>query len=1091
MKLTDLFASILPEDGEGRLDGSGGPGGSQGDTGEGEDAQQGVYASLTALAEHIGEPSYEEDDGYKARLWNEWHPRLPGTIHRALGVDFGSGHPANDTKLPMHERAHAALNEVTKRGLGMHWTSDPGYHTKHLAPRLMPGETPVVVHAKTPPREHVEDNDWVHEDRAIRDWDMDSEKEVPVKRNAPMHITGITWGKNHHDFDEPITRKALRTTATVGDAHGQELSSPFLAKHGRSVKVDTEGYRNVEMVPTHEIAQYATQPTDPDHAREVARHVLENGKVTPLIMEYHPQSGQAYLGEGNHRLRMAKAMGVSHMPVRVLRRGYGLSGEGADVPQAHPAIAAGEHIPADIRPSDLGIGTNRRTASAEDGEVDLRRATERDFTGPKPLVHRGMTVVLSPEKHAFVHDQSQPQAARAHMLLSELTKKSPDITTETQNTGLQGGTGGLGEFWAPSHNKAREFASQSGHGTYHQHEREHNCGDEWSGAGGCKTTHVVVSSPEPAKQHHWEEAMKPGESYHRDHSWRLPVRPGTKMPVHEMSWTEGDDHMDIDQRMDHRRDVGELSTGQRILPMKDHYDFASPVHKRASGGREPSPPAGLHGVDFHGHGAKFDPQDGWQHLDGSIGEDCHTGRGHARVGDYPVYVHDHVWLPQGRYWGPNSAQVDQRLFDGWTLRPEVRQDILERIGTVLSPGYPDWRRWTKVYFAGSQAAQWTDPQGEGNGDFDILIGIDWSLFHRLHPEVPGSDEEIATELTDKLWHQANVSDYMFTLADGEEVGPFDRTFFVNPKAWDIRELHPYAAYDVTSDTWAVKPIRVPADWSASRLPESYWVYAESLADEIDAIGTLPPEERHRMAANLWEELHGHRSDAFADGGKGLFDLSNVVEKYLDQRPDKPWARLVEWKNQSPSGAEPWVPTTARRNMSTTAEVRQDIRDPQTGADYEGVMIALVPPQEVCEALEVEKGEPTASMHVTLAYLGSKDEYTPTQLAALPGLVRDWADVHKPLTSKVGGVGTFVHPSQHVLWAAVDIPRGTTFRDDLVGYLEKHGYKIRHDHGWTPHITLAYGNTHFRFMPKVEPHEWSDQRIWCCIGGRWESYDLRG
>jgi 2'-5' RNA ligase len=444
------------------------------------------------------------------------------------------------------------------------------------------------------------------------------------------------------------------------------------------------------------------------------------------------------------------------------------------------------------------------------------------------------------------------------------------------------------------------------------------------------------------------------------------------------------------------------------------------------------------------------------------------------------YQHEHEWLPSGHYWGPNSPHPDQRLFDGDKLRPEIREDILKRLGAFFDKhGYRGWQEWAKVYFAGSEAAKWVNPDGIGNGDFDILIGIHWPVFREQHPEsADKNDLQVTTEMTDGLWKEANVEGYYFTLADGRKVGPFSRTFFVNPLAWDVRKIHPYAAYDVTDNRWAVHPLKVPKDWSAEKLPESYWDYAEAMGHAVQAIGQLPPEERARMARNLWEEIHTHRSDAFADGGHGLFDLSNVTEKYLDQHPDGLWDKLRAWKHDAPS------------SITQEAAVRNNLKDSDPdGADYQGIMIALVPPQEICEDLAVEGGEPVGTMHVTLAYLGGKDEHEPEDLAMLPKLVKAWAAAQKPLTAHVGGVGTFVHPNSHVLWAAVDLPHGTRFRDSLVELLDEHEYSVRHDHGWTPHITLQYGKSHFRFMPKVKPATWDVTEVWCCVGGRWESFPI--
>lgn len=676
---------------------------------------------------------------------------------------------------------------------------------------------------------------------------------------------------------------------------------------------------------------------------------------------------------------------------------------------------------------------------------------------------------------------------------------------------------------------------------------------------------------------------------------------------------------------------------------------------KADGGPVPD---GTRGKDSRGHDVEMTPQDGWAHLDGSHGEDDRQ-RDVDSIGDRPVYTQDHTWLPEGRYWGPNSAQNDQRLFDGDHLRPEVRQDILERVGSVLDK-YGEWRKWATVYFAGSEAAQWQP----FNGDFDVLISADWSEFREEESWYEELDDaELAHLLTEDLWRHANISDYYFTLADGRKVGPFDRTFFVIA-APDIRDIRPYAAYNVTDDDWTVHPLQVPKDWSAQRLPEAYWGYAEALVNEIQAIGQLPAEERHRMAANLWEELHTHRSDAFAAGGHGLFDLSNIVEKYLDQHPDHPWAKLTEWKNsavesghepwvpttagrasaeepggaserlleveaqsgaegiraglrhggreeddgyrassglpplegrgagawgaggssvphegrelswwfgvsaqallqsgapgarddqgeqlagpragraggapdalpgrasvrreehvrvedrdtelpevsprtaagvptiealagayrqlliwknESPSGASAWVPTTARRTTLT------DLLDPKTaadGADYGGVMIALVPPKKICEKLAQEDGEPVEAMHVTLAYMPGLDRKKAGP--ELKELVEGWARTQKSLTAHIGGVGTFVNPGEHVLWAAVDIPGGGLFRESLVETLERHGYDVANDHGWTPHVTISYGDHHFRFMPKVEPATWDVTEVHVCAGDNWTAVPL--
>jgi 2'-5' RNA ligase len=862
--------------------------------------------------EHIGEDEYDPDETWEHKgLWDRWHPQLQPTIHRHLAVEFPSGHPAHDKSAPVEDRARAVVDHVSQKDgygrqgkVGWHWTDDPNY--KHLSTgnRMQPGQTKVTLHAQTPPREHIEDADWLLQDRrGVRDWDTDPEREVPVKRNAPVKITGVSWdshdGPQHHTFAEPITKRA---------------SLPQEWYHGSGAAFDRFDLGKNKTVQDEDDGKHWNS--------HLGAHFTSDHKVAQEFAQ-RQGGGQVY-----------------HVQLGLRNPKHYESEHDLDKHAVHWALGKGY----DLGPS---------------------------MTNPAYRQH------------------TEPDEWQFHLTYGEDGNHRPEAPEIAHGF--------------------RDHLKSQGHDgiTY---------GNEFESA---------------ANGFHAGERHLSAVAFHPD----------------------------------------QVSITQRHGGGETHHTAT-----KADGGPVPE---GTLGTDSQGHGVQMTTMDGWAHRDGSHGHEDGPD-----VGQRPVYTQDHTWLPEGRYWGPNSAQNDQRLFSGDHLRPEVRQDILDRVGGVLG-AYDGWEKWTRVYFAGSQAAQWLDQNGQGNGDFDILIGIDFEEFRGLNPQFEEiEDAEIATTLTDELWAKANAKEYYFTLHDGRSVGPFDRTFYCNPRAWDIKALHPYAAYNVTSDDWAVHPLQVPKNWSAKSLPESYWGYAEALLAEIKAIGQLPPEERHRMAENLWEELHSHRSDAFADGGHGLFDLSNVAEKYLDQHPDHPWEQLVQWKNESPSGTSPWVPTTARRTTLT------ELFDPKTaadGADYGGVMIAIVPPKDICEKLAQEDGEPVEAMHITLAYMPGQDRRKAARV--LPELVEGWARTQKAMTARIGGVGTFVNPGQHVLWAAVDIPHGGPFRQSLVETLERHEYEVANDHGWTPHITLDYRDHHVRFLPKVEPVSWDVTEVMVCIGDNWTAVPL--
>lgn len=241
-------------------------------------------------------------------------------------------------------------------------------------------------------------------------------------------------------------------------------------------------------------------------------------------------------------------------------------------------------------------------------------------------------------------------------------------------------------------------------------------------------------------------------------------------------------------------------------------------------------------------------------------------------------------LPHQRVFGPTFG-LDHRLFDGEHLKPDVREWILDILNGFWQPLYgKNWYRWTRVYFAGSEASEWTSRAREGNGDFDVLIGLDFDLacmepgFREL------SDDEIVSrlnnDLTTLLWPRLRG---VHIPVDGQEIGPFDATFFCNVNAWNIRNIKPYAAYNVTSDVWAVKPPHLPG-WSIKSFPEGPALEQEckAVAAYVQAILDMPEPYRSQQGDALWRHLHADRGRAFTDHGEGWFDPGNLLEKYLDQ-----------------------------------------------------------------------------------------------------------------------------------------------------------------------------------------------------------------
>ncbi|MFD8650679.1 hypothetical protein [Streptomyces mirabilis] len=257
------------------------------------------------------------------------------------------------------------------------------------------------------------------------------------------------------------------------------------------------------------------------------------------------------------------------------------------------------------------------------------------------------------------------------------------------------------------------------------------------------------------------------------------------------------------------------------------------------------------------------------------------------------YEHEHPWLPRDHFFAPTKKGLDERLFDGDRMRPEVRRHILGLLNDFWAPRYGDsWQTWARVYLAGSEASHFY-----GNGDLDVLIGIDHDALNQHVDAFCGEPDAVVDErLTNELREHLNDDARMLPGPGGTETGPWESTFYVNPASYDIREIKPYAAYDITRDEWAVRPVETPDDFGPEKLPESTWDVLDALQTLIKAVAELPEGVREREGAALYDYLHADRHSAFGPDGTGLYDPANAVWKALDKAPGKPLQQLIDWKH---------------------------------------------------------------------------------------------------------------------------------------------------------------------------------------------------
>ena len=139
--------------------------------------------------------------------------------------------------------------------------------------------------------------------------------------------------------------------------------------------------------------------------------------------------------------------------------------------------------------------------------------------------------------------------------------------------------------------------------------------------------------------------------------------------------------------------------------------------------------------------------------------------------------------------------------------------------------------------------------------------------------------------------------------------------------------------------------------------------------------------------------------------------------------------------------------------------------PAVVEQHTGMMLAFLLDPATAQQLAIPGGEPPSDLHVTLAYLGDMEDDEPTDGTLRPDTspfkireaITSIASEAKPLAGVVGGVGRFFPAETDTtpVIALVDVPGLAEFRTKLVQAVGAANYTVVDNHGYTPHITLAY------------------------------------
>lgn len=163
-------------------------------------------------------------------------------------------------------------------------------------------------------------------------------------------------------------------------------------------------------------------------------------------------------------------------------------------------------------------------------------------------------------------------------------------------------------------------------------------------------------------------------------------------------------------------------------------------------------------------------------------------------------------------------------------------------------------------------------------------------------------------------------------------------------------------------------------------------------------------------------------------------------------------------------------------VARRALARLDESSPTSkAAAIDGAMVALRPARDESEALAVLGGEPAENLHVTVAFLASDADLIRDRVPELLLELRAVARRHEVTAAQVAGCGYFTSDGEdEPVVALVDAPGLDELRVEVADACARAGAPERSEHGFIPHVTLAY-------VPAGTASAW--------LGGGEEKYEL--
>lgn len=236
------------------------------------------------------------------------------------------------------------------------------------------------------------------------------------------------------------------------------------------------------------------------------------------------------------------------------------------------------------------------------------------------------------------------------------------------------------------------------------------------------------------------------------------------------------------------------------------------------------------------------------------------------------------------YFSEPETHLDPELFNGRQLKAWVRNGIMQILFDFLNHEFRHPEYWAHPWIAGSGVSyQWSAARHPG--DLDCLIGVEYVQFRKANPEYAYMGDEDVSMMMNELFKES-------LQPKTEDWHGYELTFYVNPGSTDIRNIQPYAAYDLKYDEWTVPPDPsqtppIRPEWDAAtdrdaELVEKIKTRYESAMQDLKVAreaasrrnAEVRKETAEQQALAMWDDIHHNRRLAFSSEGAGYYDFHN-------------------------------------------------------------------------------------------------------------------------------------------------------------------------------------------------------------------------